>query len=62
MKYDRIWYWWPNRSSTLARKGQKCRVLARGRMDSQLVEFEDGFKAIVSRFATRKIKTVKNPP
>ena len=31
------------------RKGQRCRVLARGTMDSCCVEFEDGYKMITSR-------------
>lgn len=56
MKFDRVWYWNPNRSSCLDRKGQVCRILARGAMNSQLVEFRDGFRAVVSRNATRKIR------
>lgn len=39
---------------TLNRKGQCCRVLVRGRMNSALVEFEDGFRAVVSRNALRR--------
>src|ERR1017187_315784 len=39
------------------RKGQLCRVIVRGKtMDSALVEFEDGFQAVVSRSALRKPK------
>lgn len=38
------------------RKGQKCRVLKRGWMNSILVEFEDGFKMLTSRRAVRKIR------
>lgn len=38
------------------RRGQKCRVLKRGWMNSILVEFEDGFKMLTSRRAVRKIK------
>ena len=33
------------------RKGQFCRVLARGKMNSCCVEFEDGYKMITSRNA-----------
>jgi hypothetical protein len=40
----------------MGRKGQFCRVLARGKMNSCLVEFEDGFKAVTSRNALRKRK------
>ena len=36
------------------RKGQFCRVLVRGKKNSALVEFEDGFKAVTSRNALRK--------
>jgi hypothetical protein len=44
MKY--IYRW-----NRMGRKGQACNVLARGKMNSCLVEFEDGFKAITSRNA-----------
>jgi hypothetical protein len=49
-----IWFW---RSRLPERKGQPCRILARGRMNSILVEFEDGYKAITSRYAVRKAVT-----
>ena len=38
------------------RKGQKCRVLVRGKMNSILVEFEDGEKVVTSRYAVRRRK------
>lgn len=34
--------------------GRRCRVLARGAMNSVLVEFDDGEKAVCSRYAVRK--------
>lgn len=37
------------------RKGQACEVLWRGKRNSALIVFEDGTKAIVSRFAVRKV-------
>jgi hypothetical protein len=40
----------------LDRKGQQCRVLARGRLNSALVEFEDGEQHVVSRNALRRIE------
>jgi hypothetical protein len=46
-----IWFW---RSRLPERKGQPCRILARGRMNSILVEFEDGYKVITSRYAVRR--------
>lgn len=48
-----IWYW---RSRLPERKGHPCRVLARGRMNSILVEFEDGERVITSRYAVRAAK------
>lgn len=36
--------------------GQRCRVLARGKMNSALVEFENGTREIISRNALRKVK------
>lgn len=38
----------------LDRKGQHCRVICRGRMNSALIQFEDGYLAVVSRNAPRK--------
>jgi hypothetical protein len=44
----------------MGRKGKLCRVLARGKMNSALIEFEDGYLAVTSRNALRKVKeTVK---
>jgi hypothetical protein len=37
------------------RNGQACRVLAHGRMNSVLVEFNDGHRVITSRYAVRKL-------
>lgn len=48
-----VWYW---RSRLPERKGQLCRVLARGAMNSALVEFEDGFCVVTSRYAVRKVQ------
>ena len=50
--YHYIWFW---RRKLGDRKGYQCKVLARGKMNSILVEFRDGFKVITSRFAVRKI-------
>lgn len=49
-------YRW-NRPGLPGRKGTVCRVLARGKMNSCAVEFvSDGFRAITSRNALRKVK------
>ena len=52
-KMTHVWYW---KKKLPERKGQPCRVLARGKKNSVLVEFADGFKVITSRFAVRKEK------
>lgn len=49
--FDHVWWW---RSKLPERKGARCRVLARGKMNSILVEFEDGFKVVTSRYAVRR--------
>ena len=38
------------------RKGALCRIVARGGMNSALVEFEDAYQAVVSRNALRRAK------
>jgi hypothetical protein len=40
----------------MGRKGHLCRVLVRARMNSCLIEFEDGHQAVTSRNALRKAK------
>jgi hypothetical protein len=49
--YDRVWYW---RSRLPERKGQRCRVVVGGTMNTVMVEFEDGKKVITSRWAVRR--------
>lgn len=52
LKY--FWFW---KSRLPHRKGQPCKVTIRGgRMNSIQVQFEDGQKAVTSRYAVR-IKT-----
>lgn len=36
------------------RKGQTCKLLARGAMNSCLLEFDDGFRMVTSRNALRR--------
>ena len=38
------------------RKGQRCNVIARGTMNSCLLEFEDGWRMVTSRNAIMKAK------
>ena len=50
-----VWFW---KSRLPERKGQRCRVLVRSkRMNSVLVEFEDGYKVVTSAYAVRRIKS-----
>lgn len=37
--------------------GRACRVLARGRLNSVLVEFGDGTRHVVSRYAVRRVRS-----
>ncbi len=47
-------YYWRVRAKLPGRFGQSCRVLARGKMNSCLVEFADGTRVITSRNYVRK--------
>ncbi len=52
--YPYIWYWRHSWWRPIDRKGQRCRVLVRAKMNSILVEFEDGYTVVTSRFAVRR--------
>ncbi|HZP33944.1 MAG TPA: hypothetical protein VFB23_11350 [Candidatus Acidoferrales bacterium] len=54
--FDQVWRWRPGPMRPIDRKGQRCRVVASGKMNSVCVEFEDGFRVITSRYAVRKAK------
>lgn len=49
-------YIWRVRLRLPERFGQRCRVLVRARMNSCLVEFQDGFRVVTSRNYLRKAK------
>ena len=52
--YCRVWYW---KTKLPERKGTCCRVLARGKKNSIMVEFEaDKYRVLTSRNAVRLIK------
>jgi hypothetical protein len=51
--FAHVWWW---RSRLQERKGQRCRVLVRGAMNSIAVEFEDGHRVVTSRYAVRKAR------
>lgn len=46
---------WGNNSKRHTMKGRKCRIIARGRMNSIEIEFEDGQREIVSRYSVRRV-------
>lgn len=50
--FDRFWR---IRATLPERFGQRLRVLARGKLNSALVEFEDGTRHIVNRHSFRKL-------
>lgn len=52
-EFDRVWFW---KKWLGDRRGQPCRIIARGKLNSALVEFTDGFKVVTSRYAVRRIK------
>lgn len=55
--FDHIFFWRTlRRGWTRERKGERCRVLARGAKGTILVEFEDGFRVFTGRYAVRPSK------
>ena len=51
------YYAWGNNAKRATLKGRRLRVLARGAMNSALVEFADnGQREVVSRNALRKVR------
>ena len=49
-------HYWRVKKVLPERYGQKCRVLARGAMNSCAVEFPDGYRVITSRWYVRKLR------
>lgn len=48
-------HYWRVRKYLPARFGQRCRVVARGRLNSVMVEFEDGVRYVTIRWFIRLI-------
>lgn len=48
--------YWRIRTTLPDRLGHRLRVLARGKLNSALVEFEDGTRHIVNRWSFRKVQ------
>ena len=49
-------YYWRVRTRLPERFGQRCDVIVRGKMNSCLVVFEDGYKVVTSRNYVRKVR------
>lgn len=49
-------YGWKNNAKRQALYGQHCTELARGKMNSVLVQFVGGSKEVVSRWALKEVK------
>lgn len=53
-------YNWANNEKRKTLKGRKCKVLARGKMNSCLIEFENGQQECISRNALRKAAKMRH--
>jgi len=49
-------YAWKNNETRAKLYGRLCRVVARGKMNSILIEFENGEQVVTSRNAIRRVK------
>lgn len=64
MNYPYVWRlrMWPRETidgpkQPDLRKGQRCRVLARGRNGNMLVEFEDGVQIVGVRYCVSQVRS-----
>ena len=53
MKYI---YLWGNNPKRKTMKGRECIILTRGRMNSIMIQFDNGQREIVSRRSIRRVK------
>jgi len=49
-------YHWGNNPKRATMKGRKCRIICAGKMNSIMIEFENGQRERVSRRSVRRIK------
>jgi hypothetical protein len=59
MSHGMTTYIWRVKSRLPERYMTPCRVLARGKMNSCLVEFEDGYRVVTSRNYLMKLETME---
>lgn len=50
------YYAWRNNEKRITLYKRPCRIVSRGKMNSICVEFDNGQREIVSRYAVRKLK------
>jgi hypothetical protein len=55
------YYAWMNNEKRVGLFRRPCRIVARGRMNSVLVEFADGQREVVSRYALRRLPVLVRP-
>jgi hypothetical protein len=48
-------YTWGNNPKRETMKGRRCRVIVHGKKNSCLIEFENGQREIISRYAVRPV-------
>lgn len=53
VQYPYVWRW---KSRLPERHGHRCRRIKHGGMNSVLIEFEDGFRVLTSRWAIRRVE------
>lgn len=53
---------WKSNSKRLSMYRRRCRVLASGTKNSVMIEFENGQREIVSKYAVKKAKKMSDLP
>jgi hypothetical protein len=58
----KLTHWWRIRKWLPERYGQPCKIVATGRMNSILVEFEDGVRVVTCRYFVRCLEAPRDVP
>ena len=59
--YPYIYRWNRTWIRPIDRKGQRCRILARGKRNTVALEFDDGFQVVTSAWAIQRASGVESP-
>lgn len=59
MSEQRFTHWWRVRKWLPNRHGQRCRIVSTGKLNSALVEFEDGYRVVTNRRFVRRLAAEK---